>query len=140
MDTAMVQDEHQQEARAARQGGFESTFTVHDLAAVRCLAAELGRRAGLGPARLSDFVLAINEAATSAVCHGCDRATLRLWACADEVYGEVRGGRWVSGQPPPAVPDDTDSLRLWVVWQVCDEVTMSCGPDETTVLVSVGTR
>jgi hypothetical protein len=41
---------------------------------------------------------------------------------------------------PSAVPDDIDSLRLWVVSQVCDEVTLSYGPGKTTVLLSMRTR
>jgi hypothetical protein len=40
----------------------------------------------------SDFVLAVNEAATNAVCRGSDRARLRLGATRDALYCEVRGG------------------------------------------------
>ena len=108
----------------------EGTFTVDDLSALRRLAAEHGRRAGLGPSRLSDFVLAVSEAATSAVCHGGQRGRLRLWVSGDGAAG-------ISAGPNPARPDDTDSLRLWVVWHVCSEVSLTYGPDETTVLLWV---
>jgi len=127
-------------AQPAPPVGCEGTFCVDDLAALRRLAAEQARRAGLAPGRLSDFVLAVNEVATNAVRHGCDRARLRLWVAGDDLCCEVRGGRWISAQRPAAVPDDADSLRLWVVWQVCRDVTLSYGPNETTVLLSMGIR
>ena len=116
------------------------SFGVNDLSALRRLAVEHGRRAGLDTRRLGDFVLAVNEAATNAICHGGERARLRLWKSGDEVGCEVRGGTWMPTGPPPAVPDDTDSLRLWVVWQVCSEVNLSYGPDEMIVRLSMRIR
>jgi serine/threonine-protein kinase RsbW len=111
----------------------EGTFGVDDLPALRRLAVEHGRRAGLDAGRLGDFVLAVNEAVTNAICRGGKRARLRLWESADEVGCEVRGGSWMPAGQPSAVPDDTESLRLWVVWQVCSDVDLSYGPDEMTV-------
>jgi hypothetical protein len=105
--------------------GYEQAFSVDDLPALRRLAAEYGRRAGLEASRVLDFVLAVNEAVTNAICHGDNRARLRLLQSGDDVCCEVRGGRWISTEPPSAVPDDTDGLRLWVVWQVCHEVVES---------------
>lgn len=129
-------------ARIRRGGpaGHGRTFGVDDLPAVRRLAVEHGRRAGLDAGRLGDFVLAVNEAATSAVCRGGERARLRLWESGDGVGCEVRGGSWMPAGQPSAVPDDTDSLRLWVVRQVCSKVDLSYGPDEMTVRLSVTTR
>jgi serine/threonine-protein kinase RsbW len=126
--------------RPGAQAAQEGTFGVDDLSALRRLALEHARRAGLGTGRLGDFVLAVNEAATSAICRGGGRVRLRLWDSGDEVGCEVRGGtRMPSGQPP-AVPDDTDSLRLWVVSQVSSDVDLSYGPDETIVRLSIRTR
>ncbi len=107
---------------------------------MRRIAARYGRRAGLGASRLSDLVLAVNEVATNAVYHGCSRARLRLWVTEENVCCEVRGGTWISMAQPSALPDDTHSLRLWVVWQVCDEVTLSYGPGEAMALFSMGVR
>jgi serine/threonine-protein kinase RsbW len=118
----------------------EGTFGVDDLSSLRRLADEHGRRAGLDARRLGDFVLAVNEAATNAISRGGERARLRLWKSGDEVGCEVRGGSWMPAGPPPAVPDDTDSLRLWVVWQVCSDVDLSYGPDEMTVRLSMRIR
>lgn len=124
-------------ARPAAASAYEGAFGVDDLSALRRAAAEHGRVAGLDPGRLGDFVLAVNEVATNAIRHGSSRASLRLWVNGDDVCCEVRGGRWISGEPPSAVPDDTDSLRLWVVWQVCSEVSFSYGPGEMTVRLSM---
>jgi serine/threonine-protein kinase RsbW len=118
--------------------GYDGTFTVHDLSAVRRIAARQGGRAGLGASRLSDFILAVNEVATNAVCHGCSKARLRLWVADENACCEVRGGTSISTAQPSAGPDDSDSLRLWVVWQVCDEVTLSYRPGEAMVAFSMG--
>jgi serine/threonine-protein kinase RsbW len=118
----------------------EGSFGLDDLPALRRLAVEHGRRAGLDARRLGDFVLAVNEAATNAISRGGERARLRLWMSGDEVGCEVRGGTWMPSRQPPAVPDDSDSLRLWVVWQVCSEVDLSYGPDEMTVRLSIRIR
>ena len=120
--------------------GQEGMFGVDDLPALRLLAVEHGCRAGLGASQLGDFVLAVNEAATNAICRSGKRARLRLWESGDEVGCDVRGGSWMPAAQPPAVLDDTDSLRLWVVWQVCTEVDLSYGPDEMTVRLSMRTR
>jgi serine/threonine-protein kinase RsbW len=126
--------------RAGLAAGHESTFSVEDLSALRRLAAEHGRRAGLDPGRLGDFVLAVNEAATSAISGGGNRPRLRLWQSEHDLCCEVRGGSSMPAGQPSAVPDDTDSLRLWVVWQVCSEVDLAYGPDEATMRLSMRIR
>jgi hypothetical protein len=126
-------------ARQDAVAGYDRTFCIDDLWALRRLAAEHGRQAGLSPARLTDFVLAVNEAATNAVCRTSERARLRLWVTGDDVCCEVHGGSWISAQPAP-VSGDADSLRLWVMWQVCREVRLSYGPRETSVLLTMGVR
>lgn len=120
--------------------GHEQTFSVDDLPALRRLAAEYGRRAGLEPSRVADFVLAVNETVTNAICHGGNRARLRLWQSGDDAWCEVQGGSWIPTERPSAVPDDTDNLRLWVVCQVCCDIELSYGPEETMVRLSVRGR
>jgi hypothetical protein len=142
-DATVIGLDSARRAARIRQGAparHEGTFGVDDLPALRRLAAEHGRRAGLDPGRLADFVLAVNEAATNAICRGGAQARLRLWQSGDDVGCEVRGGNWVPAGQPQTVPDDTESLRLWVVWQVCSEVDLSYGPDEMTVRLSIRTR
>jgi serine/threonine-protein kinase RsbW len=122
------------------RAGPEATFTVDDLSALRRLATEHGRRAGMDPGKVGDFVLAVNEAATNAICHGGSRASLRLWQSGEDLCCEVRGGSWIPSDQPLAVPDEADRLRLWVVWQVCTDVDLSYGPDTTTVRLSMRAR
>lgn len=142
-DTTVIELGSARRAARIRQGvraGHEGTFGVNDLSALRRLAVEHASRAGLDASRLGDFVLAVNEAATNAICSGGKPARLRLWKSADDVGCEVRGGNWMPAGQPQAVPDDTDSLRLWVVWQVCSEVDRSYGPGEMTVRLSMRIR
>jgi serine/threonine-protein kinase RsbW len=117
---------------------MQGTFGVDDLGDVRTLAAACGRQARLSPGRLSDFVLAVNEVATNAIRHGCPRARLRLWTTGQDAHCEVHGGRWISEEQPSAIRlDDADSLRLWLIWQVCSDVALSHGPDGTTMRLSM---
>ena len=57
----------------------EKTFRLADIPAIRRFATMFGARAGMGPVRLADFVLAVSEAAACATCHGPCTARLRLW-------------------------------------------------------------
>jgi serine/threonine-protein kinase RsbW len=120
---------------------YEVTFRLDDLPGMRDIARAYGASAGLGGARLTDFVLAFSECAANALCHGVDEACLRLWVVGDCLFCEVQGGRWMLRQRPLAVPpDDVESLRLWVLQRVCDDITVSVGSDGTTVLFTMAVR
>ena len=69
----------------------ERTFRQGDIPSVRRFAMEFGTRAGMGAARLSDFVLAVSEAAACAVTRGPCTAKLRLWASGPRVFWEAHG-------------------------------------------------
>lgn len=117
---------------------YDMTFRLDDLPGMRDIARAYGARAGLDDAKLTDFVLAFSECAANALSHGGDTASLRLWVAGDHLFCEVQGGRWVIRQRPVAIPpDDVESLRLWVLQRVCDDVTVSIGSDGTTVLFSM---
>ena len=116
----------------------EQTFDQSDLPAIRRFAAEFGARAGIEAGRHADFVLAVSEAAACALAYGPCSARLRLWTTPGGAHCEVHGGRWISEEHPSAIRlDDTDSLRLWLVWQICSDVALSHGPDGTTVRLSM---
>jgi serine/threonine-protein kinase RsbW len=120
---------------------YEMTFRLADLPGIRDIARVYGASAGLGDAGLMDFVLALSECAANALCHGDDEASLRLWVAGDHLFCEMQGGRWVFRQRPLAIaPDDVESLRLWVLQRVCDDVTVSIGAEGTTVLFSMSVR
>ena len=73
----------------------ERTFRRDDVPAVRRLAEAFGARAGLGSARLADYVLAVSEAATCATAWGPCIARVRLWMTGRRVFCEVRGNAMI---------------------------------------------
>lgn len=107
-------------------------FTIDDLRQVRRAAEQWARRAGLGPERVADFVLALNEITTNAVRHGSPAAALRLYSGGrGGVVAEVSDrGRWL----PQASPDRAGGQRgLPLAGRLCDQVTICPGRDGTTV-------
>jgi hypothetical protein len=69
----------------------ERTFGQDDVPAVRRFAAAFGARAGLGSARLTDFVLAASEAVACATAWGPCVTRVRLWLTGRRAFCEVRG-------------------------------------------------
>jgi anti-sigma regulatory factor (Ser/Thr protein kinase) len=114
------------------------TFRRQEVPSVRRFAAEFGARAGLASGQLSDFVLAVSEAAASAVSHGPATARLRLWNTGARVLCEIRGEGMLPAQSPGiASQTDTEKLRRGLLRQVCDHVCFESGPDGMTVRFSV---
>jgi hypothetical protein len=117
----------------------ERTFRRGDIPSVRRFAMEFGTRAGLGAARLSDFVLAVSEAAACTVTRGPCTAKLRLWASGARVFCEARGdGLSDRGPGGPGRPDEAEALRRRLLRQLCDYACVESGPDGVTVLTSIG--
>jgi hypothetical protein len=69
----------------------ERTFRHDDVPAVRRFAGAFGARAGLRPARLTDFVLAASEAVACATAWGPCITRVRLWMTGRRAFCEVRG-------------------------------------------------
>jgi serine/threonine-protein kinase RsbW len=119
----------------------ERTFDRADLPQLRRLAAGFGAGAGMCATRADDFVLAVNEASASAISHGPYPAWLRLWAVGKRVFCEIRGEAMVLEQGLAAIRQgDAETLRLWVLEQVCDDVAVTTGPDGVTVRFSMAVR
>jgi hypothetical protein len=117
----------------------ERTFRQGDIPSVRRFATEFGARAGMGAARLSDFVLAVSEAAACAVTRGPCTAKLRLWASGPRVFWETHGdGLADRGPGGPGRPDEAEALRRRLLRQLCDYACVESGPDGVTVLASIG--
>jgi hypothetical protein len=117
----------------------ERHFRQADIPSVRRFARDFGVRAGLGTARLSDFVLAVSEAAACAVTRGPCTARLRLWASGSRVFCETRGdGLSDRGPVGPGRPDEAEALRRRLLRQLCDYVCVESGPDGVMVLASIG--
>jgi hypothetical protein len=119
----------------------ERTFDRDDLPQLRCLAAGFGTRVGMCASCVDDFVLAISEAAASVTSHGPYPAWLRLWAVGKRVFCEIRGKGMVPEHGLATIRQgDVESLRLWVLEQVCDDIAVAAGPDGVTVRFSMAIR
>jgi hypothetical protein len=117
----------------------ERNFRRGDIPSVRRFALEFGSRAGLGAAGLSDFVLAVSEAAACAVTRGPCTAKLRLWASGPRVFFETHGDAMSDyGPGGPGRSDEADALRRRLLRQLCDYACVESGPDGVTVLASLG--
>lgn len=118
----------------------ERTFDRADLPQLRRLAAGFGARAGMCAACADDFVLAVSEAAASVISHGPYPAGLRLWAVGKRVFCEIRGPMVLEHGRTAIRQGDAETLRLWVLEQVCDDVAVATGPDGVTVRFSMTVR
>jgi anti-sigma regulatory factor (Ser/Thr protein kinase) len=103
----------------------EAAFDAASLAAVRAQVARLAARAGLGPSRVADFTMAVNEVATNSVIHGGGQGTLRTWLDHDAVVAEVRDSGVIAdplaGRHRP--DNGIDAGRgLWLANALCDLV------------------
>ncbi len=97
-------------------------------------------RAGLGPDRLDDLLLAFTEVATNALIHGSSVARAKVWASNGTVVCTVTdSGPGVDdplvGLVPPShgAEPDPGGLGLWVARQLCDTLDLVRGPQGTTV-------
>ena len=116
----------------------ERTFLQSDLPAIRRFAAEFGARAGVEAGRHADFVLAVSEAAACALAYGPCSARLRLWTVGKHVLGEIYADETLPRQGPPGIRQDgAETLRRWLLRQLCDDVSVEPGPHGVTVRFSV---
>jgi hypothetical protein len=118
----------------------EQAFRQRDIPAVRRAAATFAARAGLGAAKLSDFVQAVSEAAGCAVAQGPCTARLRLWRMGNRAFCEIIADGMLqadgtSGRLRPA--DETEALRRWLLHRLCDHVSVRTGPHGVTVILSM---
>lgn len=116
----------------------EQTFGQSDLPAIRRFAAEFGARAGVGAGRHADFVLAVSEAAACALAYGSCSARLRLRTVGTRAFGEIHADEMPPRQGPRGVRQDgAETLRRWLLRQLCDDVSVEPGPHGVTVRFSV---
>ena len=129
----------------------ERSFRQGDVPAVRGFARAFGSRAGIASARLSDFVLAVSEAAACATAWGPCTARVRLWMERRRAFCEVRGdgvllhrassgaaSRGPGGSPARSSrPDEEEALRRLVLQQLSDYVSVAGGPGGIRVMLSM---
>ena len=117
----------------------ERTFRELDLPAIRRFVAEFGARAGVEARRHVDFVLAVSEAAACALSYGPCSTRLRLWTGGTHAFGEIYADEMMLRQGPLGVRQDgAETLRRWLLRQLCDDVSVEPGPHGVTVRFSVG--
>jgi len=130
-----------------RTGGapLDRRFTADDLPDLRVLLATHLRELGLDADRAAELVIAANELASNAVRYGGGRGRLRLWLDGAVLRCEVSdGGPGFTGTDRAGLvrPDVTagGGRGLWLVRQVCDEVTITSTRAGTVVTVGVATE
>jgi anti-sigma regulatory factor (Ser/Thr protein kinase) len=111
-------------------------FGFGDLAAVRDLAADLGRRAGIEGFRLDDFVLAVHEVATNSVRHAGGHGVVRAWleggAAVCEVTDPGHIDQPLVGRERPDL-DRPGGRGVWLANQLCDLVQIRTFPTGNTI-------
>ena len=119
----------------------ERAFRRGDIPAVRRFAQTFGARAGIGPTRLGDFVLAVSEAAACATAVGPCVARVRLWVTGTRAFCEIRGDGMLRragyGTRAADRPGEEEALRRWVLRQLSDHVSVASGADGVRVLLSM---
>ena len=113
----------------------ERTFRQGDIPSLRRCAVEFGVRAGLRSVRLSDFVLAVSEAAACTVAGGPCTARLRLWTTGPRVFCEAHGDSL--SHRGPSRHDEAETLRRRLLHRLCDYASVQAGPDGVTVLAAL---
>lgn len=111
-------------------------FDIGSLAAVRRNAAEWALRERVGPDRVQDLVVAVNEVVTNSLLHGGGRGTLRVWREGQTLVCEVRDEGYIDdplvGRKTPE-PDQMGGRGLWIVNQLCDLVQIRSSPTGAAV-------
>ena len=119
----------------------QQAFRQGDIPAVRRFTRAFCARAGIGPARHADFVLAVSESAACATAVGPCTARVRLWVTGPRAFCEVRGDgmlrRAARGTLPPGLAGEEGVLRRLVLWRIADHVSVASGDDGVRVLLSM---
>jgi anti-sigma regulatory factor (Ser/Thr protein kinase) len=134
-DPETVYEAADQPLPAPPPDAYEQPITV-DLGGLRPAVTGRAGRAGLGRSRISDLLLAVQEAATNALLHGRQPATLRMWEDDGALVVELRdGGRITDPLAGRRRPDGRqhDGRGLWLMHHLCDLVEVRPGPAGTTV-------
>lgn len=129
---------HDQHLLSAESSLASLTFRRADLADVRRFAAGYATRAGMAGPRVTDFVLAVNEAAACAVSHGPCTARMRLWTMGARVLCDIHGdGLLLAHGPRVAEQGDAEALRRRLLARICDHAHVEADASGVTVRFSI---
>jgi anti-sigma regulatory factor (Ser/Thr protein kinase) len=115
----------------------EVGFDRERLGELRALIAAESAGAGMSPARVDDFVIAVNEVATNSVMHGGGRGIARIWCEVDDVVCEIRDAGVITDPLVDRTRPDRDPLDargLWTVNRLCDLVQLRSSPGDGSVV------
>lgn len=119
-------------------GAVVLPFDLAGLPTVRMVVAARGAGCGLGPERVSDLVVAVNELAANSIRHGGGQGLLRMWTTAVSLVCQIEDSGHITdplaGRRIPA-PDAGGAFGLWTVNQVADLVAVRSSPAGTAIRV-----
>jgi anti-sigma regulatory factor (Ser/Thr protein kinase) len=107
-----------------------------DLSMVRARMHREGTAAGLGPDRVDDLVLAVNEVASNSIEHGGGHGIMCVWSeTGYAIVCQVNDSGCITdplvGRHAPG--PDLEARGLWLVNQLCDLVQIRSGQEGTLV-------
>lgn len=113
-------------------GAARLELAEDDFTSVRSFVAAEAARAGLGPERVDDLVLAVNELVTNGARHGSHPVSVSIWRDDNELVCEVEDAGLglpdplIGCSPPP--PTSVSGRGLWIVRQICDSLDVLPSP------------
>lgn len=112
------------------------------LSVARYAAKEAGLSSSCDDTVVQEFVFAVDEAVTNAICHGYPPIQLRLWSSARRLVGVVSDiGSGPSDPLTGLVPTNNTQgtgLGLWVAHQTCSHITLSNDDNGFTIRFIAG--
>jgi len=113
--------------------------TAPDIREVRRRVADAAVRVGIHPDDAAQFTVAVNEVVINAIRHGGGIADITIATKGDEVTVQVRDhgpGLPASASAALPPPDQLGGRGLWLVRQLCDNVTFHSSRSGTFVVLS----
>ncbi|MEV8634830.1 ATP-binding protein [Streptosporangium sp. NPDC051023] len=107
-----------------------------DLSALRDRLLQQGTLAGMRGERLDDLLIAVNEAVINVLEHGGGQGTVSVWHDDASITVDVvdTAGRLAPRDIPPQRPADAvRGFGLWLMSQLCDELTIHQSTGESRV-------
>ena len=110
---------------------------AHDVGDMRRRVRDAARDAGLDPDDADRFTVAVNEVVINALQHGGGVAEVAIRHDSGILVTVAdRGPGLVLDQPVHLPPPDQEHGRgLWLVYRLCDDVSIDRGPDGTRILL-----
>jgi anti-sigma regulatory factor (Ser/Thr protein kinase) len=110
-------------------------FDADSLSRLRATTSRTTIRHGLSEQQVSQFVLAVHEAAANAIRHGGGTGQYLLWMQGAVLTAEISDhGSGIAGDPraiPPPGTSSRDGRGLWLISQVCADVDIDTGDTGT---------